>query len=61
MISNEKLNIILAEQFTGGRKLSISIVFITQSYFRVPKEARPSTTPLFTQKIPNNREFQQLQ
>ena len=61
MISNEKLNLILAELFTGGRKHSISIVFITQSYFRVPKEASLSTKLFFTQKIPNKKELQQLQ
>ena len=36
MISNEKLNPIITELFVRGRKLNISLVFITQSYFKVP-------------------------
>ena len=38
MISNNKLNQIVTELFIPGRKLNISIVFITQSYFKVPKD-----------------------
>ena len=37
MISNKKLNQILTEIFIIGRKLNVSTVFITQSYFTVPK------------------------
>ena len=37
MINNKKLNPIVTELFTRDRKLNISIVFITQSYFKVPK------------------------
>ena len=37
MINNEKSNPIVTELFIRGRKLNISIVFITQSYFKVPK------------------------
>ena len=37
MFSNKKLNAILTEQFIRGRKLNISLVFITQSYFAVPR------------------------
>ena len=37
MIHNEKLNSIVIELFIRGRKLNISLVFITQSYFEVPK------------------------
>ena len=40
MINNEKLNPIVTRLFIRGRKLNISIVFITQSYFRVPKDVR---------------------
>ena len=36
MINNKKLNSIVTELFIRGRKLNISIVFITQSYFKVP-------------------------
>ena len=38
MINNKKLNPIVTELFIRDRKLSISIVFITQSYFKVPKD-----------------------
>ena len=37
MIDNKKLNSIVTELFIRGRKLNISLVFITQSYFKVPK------------------------
>ena len=37
MLSNKKLNPIVTELFIRGRKLNISLVFITQSYFAVHK------------------------
>ena len=37
MLSNKKLNPIVTELFIRGRKLNIYFVFITQSYFAVPK------------------------
>ena len=36
------------------------IVFITQSYFKVPKDVRLNTSHFFIAKIPNKREFQQI-
>ena len=45
--------------FIRGRKLNISLVFITQSYFKVPKDVRLNTTHFFIMKIPNKRELQQ--
>ena len=36
-LSNKKFNPVVTELFIRGRKLSISLVFITQSYFAVPK------------------------
>ena len=38
MLSNKKLNPIVTELFIRGRKLKISYVFITQSFFSVPKK-----------------------
>ena len=38
MINNKKLNPIVTELFIKGRKPNISIVFITQSYFKVTKD-----------------------
>ena len=40
MINNKNLNTIATELFIRGRKLNISIVFITKSYFMVPKDVR---------------------
>ena len=45
MIHNEKL---------------IFLVFITQSYFKVPKDVRLNTSHFFIAKIPNKRELQQI-
>ena len=59
MISNNKLNPLVTELFIRGRKLNISIVFITQSYFKVPKDVRLNSTHFCTMKIPNKRELQQ--
>ena len=46
--------------FIRGRKLNISIVFILQSYFKVPKDVRLNSTHFFIMKIPNKRELQQI-
>ena len=59
MINNNKLNPIVTELFIRGRKLNISIVFIAQSYFKVPKDVRLNSTHFFIMKIPNKRERQQ--
>ena len=61
MISNKKLNPIVTELFIRGTKLSISIAFITQLYFIVPKEVRQNTIHFFIMKIPNKRELQQIE
>ena len=57
MIHNKKLNSIVTELFIRGRKLNISLVFITQSYFKVPKNVRLNTTHFFIAKNPNKREI----
>ena len=48
MINNKKLNSIVTELLFRGRKLNISLVFITQLYFKVPKDVRLNTTHLVT-------------
>ena len=53
MINNKKLNPVVKELFVRGRKLYISIVFITQSYVKVSKDVRLNSTHLFIIKIPN--------
>ena len=60
IINNKNLNPIVTELLIKGRKLNISIVFITQSYFKVPKEVRLNTTHFFIMKIPNKREIQRI-
>ena len=60
MIHNKKLDSIVTKLFIRGRKLNISLVFITQSYFKVPKDVRLNTTHFFITKIPNKRELQQI-
>ena len=60
MIHNKRLDSIVTELFIRGRKLNISLVFITQSYFKVPKDVRLNTSHFFIAKIPNKRELQQI-
>ena len=60
MINNKKLNSIVTELFIRGRKLDIPLVFITQSYFKVPKDVTLNTTHFFITKIPNEIELQQI-
>ena len=59
MESNKKLSPIVTELFLRGRKLNISLVFISQSYFKVPKTIRLNATHSIT-KIPIKREPQQV-
>ena len=60
MINNNKSDPIMPELFIRDRKLNISIVFITQSYFEVSKDVRLNSTQFFIMKIPNKRELQQI-
>ena len=60
MISNKTLNEIVAELFIKGWKLNTYIVFITQSYFAIPKDVTLNYTNFFLCKIPNILEFQQI-
>ena len=41
---NEKLNSIVNKLFIRGRKLNISLVFITKTYVKLPKDVRLNTT-----------------
>ena len=60
MINNKKFNPVVIELFIKGRKLVISIFFITQSYFKVPEDVRLNSTHFFTMKITNKRGLQQI-
>ena len=55
MLSNKKLNPIVTELFIRSRKLNIFIVFITQSYFPVPKNIKLNFMHYFIMKIPNKK------
>ena len=59
MIQNKKLNSIATELFIRRRKLNISLVFITQSYHKVPKDVKLNTTHFFITKILSKTELQQ--
>ena len=59
MNNNKKLNPVVTELFIRDRKLGISIVFITQSYFKLPKDVRINSTHFFIMKISSKRELQQ--
>ena len=60
MVNNKKLNSIITQLFIRGRKLNFSLVFITESYFKVSKDVRRNSTHFFIMKIPNKRELQQI-
>ena len=60
VINNKKLNSIVTELFITGRKLNISLIFITQSYFKVPKDVRNNSTHFFIMKISNKRKLMQI-
>ena len=53
MESNKKLSPITTELFLRERKINVSLVFISKSYFRVPKTTRINATHYFIMKIPN--------
>ena len=60
MIINKKLNPVVTELFIRGRKLNTYIVFVTQSYFKVPKDVRLNSTHFFIMKISSKTELQQI-
>ena len=60
IMTNKKLQSIIKELFIRCRKLNISIVFITQSYFKTPKDARLNSTHYLIMKIQSKRELQNI-
>ena len=60
MLSNKKRNPIITELLIKRRKLNISVVFITQSYFTIPKNVRLILTHYSVMKIPNKRKLEQI-
>ena len=57
---NKKLQAIIEELFIRCRKLNISLAFITQSYFSVPKDVRLNLTHYLIMKINNRIEFKNI-
>ena len=53
LINNKKFNPVVTELFIRGRKLNISVVFIMQLYFKVPKDVRLYSNHFLIMKIPN--------
>ena len=60
IMPNKKFQAIIKELFIRCRKLNISLVFITQSYFSVPKDVRLNSTHYLIMKINNKRELQNI-
>ena len=60
MEANKKLIPIVTELSLRGQKFNISFVFISRSYFNVPKTIRLNATHYFIVKILNKRELQQI-
>ena len=60
IMTDKKFQAIIKELFTRCRKLNISLVFITQSYFSVPKEVRLNSTHGLIMKIHTKRELQNI-
>ena len=60
IMRSEKFKGIVKELFIRCRKLNISIVFITQSYFRTPKDARLNSTHYILMKIGNKKELKSI-
>ena len=60
IMTNKRFQAIIKELFIRCRKLNISFVFITQSYFSVPKEVRLNSTNYLIMKIHSRRELQQI-
>ena len=60
IMTNKKFQAIIKDLFIRCRKINISLVFITQSYFSVPKDVRLNSTHYFIMKINNKRELQNI-
>ena len=60
IMRSEKFKAIVKELFIRYRKLNISIVFITQSYFRTHKDARLNSTHYILMKIGNKKELKSI-
>ena len=60
IMTNKRFQAIIKELFIRCRKLNISLVFLTQSYFSVPKDVRLNSAHYLIMKINNKRELQNI-
>ena len=60
VLSNKKRNPIVTELFIRGKNLNLSIIFITQSNFALPRNIRLNSTQYFIMKIPNKQEIRKI-
>ena len=60
VMSNKKAQQILKDLFIRCRKLNISLSFLTQSYFSVPKDVRLNCTHYIILKLNNKKELQNI-
>ena len=61
IMSNKKFQTIIKKLFIRCRRLNVSLVFITQSYFSVPKDVRLNSTHYLIMKIKNKRNYKIFQ
>ena len=59
-MTNKKFQSIIKELFIRCRKFNISLIFITQSYFSVPKDVRLNSAHYLIMKTNNKRELQNI-
>ena len=60
IMTNRKFQSTIKELFIRCRKLNISLAFITQSYFSVPKDVRLNSTHYLIMRINNRKELQNI-
>ena len=60
IMTNKTFQAIIKKLFIRCKKLNISLVFITQSYFSVPKDVRLNSTHYLIMKINNRKELQNI-
>ena len=60
IMSNKKSQAIIKELFIKCRKVNVSLVFIAESYFSVPKDVRLNSTHYMIMKINNRKELQNI-
>ena len=60
VMTNKKSQFIIKDLFIRSRKLNVSLVFITQSHFSVPKEVRLSCTHYLIMNIHNRKELKNI-